>query len=130
MAKRYERNQKRQHRQEIERLGHELTEANRAYTVQQRRAASAKDDAFQEFAANGDRINHAMDLISRELGKAMGPHFAPHVAKLVESSKHHQGTQSGSFVAFTSMSDPIDFRVLRIEGRIEPIHYCIQVSLD
>lgn len=129
MAKRYGRNQKRQHRQEIERLGNELIDANRAYAVLQRRSASAKDDAFQEFVTHSGRINHAMDLISRELGKAMGPHFAPHVAKLMESAKQQNRSLSERFVSFSSMNDPVDFRVLRIEGRIEPIHYCIQVSL-
>lgn len=127
MAKRYGRNQKRQHRQEIERLAVELNGANRDNRILQNRVSTARNDAFQDFVAQGDRINFGLECISRELGRAMGPHFEPHVKKLIESNKEYRRT-SEPILSFSMVEDPIDFRVMRIEGRIAPLHYCIQVS--
>lgn len=76
MSKRYGRNQKRAARQKIAEL--------------EGRLASAKEEAFQDYARQHDMIGEAVKRIGVELGRALGPQLLPIAEKILASDRRSE----------------------------------------
>jgi hypothetical protein len=124
MGSRYGRNQRRAHRERIAAL--ELAERRareRAYSAETK-ARTAREDVLREFVQAGPYYGKAMERIGAELGRMMGPHFAPHVKKLMDANQ----TRRSEPITWDAKVSMDQMTVSYIEGRIEPIYYRLAVS--
>lgn len=126
MAQRYGRNQRRAHRERIAVLERQASnDAMRAASAE-RRLASAREDAMREMVRSEPFVKEAMKRIGAELGRAMGPHFADHVYKLMDANQDRRHSSPISFDAAVNLDS---VTVSYIEGRVEPLHYRIAIML-
>lgn len=121
MAQRYGRNQRRAHRERIVELERAAASAQSRASRAEGSLRLAREDAMREMVRSAPYVGQAMAQIGRELGRAMGPHFEPHVRKLMDANQDHRRYPSP--ITFDAAMPLDDVTVSYIEGRIEPITY-------
>jgi hypothetical protein len=124
MTSRYGRNQRRAHRQRIAELEVAATTAEHRARSAEARLSTAREDALRQLVRSEPYVQEAMRRVGSELGRAMGPHFAPHVEKLMQANQR----RGPSPIRFDAAVDPYEMTVSYIEGRIEPIVYRIALA--
>ena len=124
MTSRYGRNQRRAHRERIAELERAASAATGRAFAAERRLATAREDALRGLVKSEPFIRAAMERLGHALGREMGPHFAPHVEKLMQINQR----RSPSPIAFDAKVSPYEQTVSYVEGRIEPITYRVALS--
>ena len=120
MTSRYGRNQRRAHREQIAKLERDVSSAQWRASSAEGRLRDARQEAMRELVKSEPYVKEAMNRLGYELGRAMGPHFQPHVEKLMAMD---QRRRSEAHIAFDASIRADQMTVSYIEGRIEPIVY-------
>lgn len=133
MANRYGRNQKRKHREEIERLSaeakrltaHLSAEAGRRLQAEES-ARLARIKAIEEISNHSARILEIQKIMAHELGEALGKELRPHAEKLMKALRSEPGRQWS--IGFTGR-EYVDVKdaVLVLRGSIPSQHYEMMV---
>lgn len=122
MSRRYGRNQRRAHRQEIERLNAQVVEVERRERMANFRAEEAYSKAVREIAESGGYIDYALRRISEELARAY-PQALREAAERVMSSRREQPPiRFDAFVDWSKMEQCVVIR-----GEIPALRYNIAV---
>lgn len=127
MTKRYGRNQRRKHRQEIEALTRNL---ERAEAARQRAASElryAKDRAFQEYAANHDLLKTTSKALGDRIAMLLAPELERHASELMQQAAVHRPLLS---LDSPNHGPSAEQKVQYIRGRIEPIEYTYAVLME
>jgi len=123
VGNRYGRNQKRAHREEIERLNKELSELEfRAYRAE-RTASDAVSKAYQDFVRNGEYVDYATKEICRELARSYAPALREAAEKVLSSRRNSPPIR---FDAYSSPAIGMMTSTV-IRGEIPALRYNIQV---
>jgi hypothetical protein len=125
MTKRYGRNQKRRHREQIAELQRDLTAAiHRAEAMAagkrfaERRLADARRDALEQFMREHPYIEEEFRLMLVKLHEAYGPQLVD-AAKKIMASDHNRRRH----LSLDVREDPRDRRATVVRGTIEPLTY-------
>lgn len=130
MSRRYGRNQKRAHKAKIAeaeaetaRVSAQLQSEQYQHRQTRARLSEVKGAAFNEFLSQSGQYEAAVEHMSRELGRALGPKLMPEAEKVLRA-----GLQGRPPIRFEAFDDPMDMRVTRISGEIPALRYTIQIA--
>lgn len=124
MSKRYGRNQKRAHREEIERLTTELQRSSQRERLHKLEASQSYANALGEFIKRGDYIDYALRRMSEELARAYPSKELEEAARKIISSR--RDSPPVRFDAYAA-NDFSQMNVTVIRGEIPALRYNIQV---
>jgi hypothetical protein len=133
MAKRYGRNQRRAHREQIALLETHLSKAKQEESAARSsawhariEASNAREIALRELVNREDMIKACMSEVGYELARTMGPHYKEHIEKLLAADVRRRPLALVNFDAVI----PYDkaFKVSYIEGRIDALAYRVAVT--
>ncbi len=127
MAKRYGRNQKRKHLEQINRLQWENYNMNENLISARHSIAAARQDAFKEFAINTGAYKAAIAEIAYKLGERLGEELLPHAQKLLNARKGELLELKLDATHPYAESIYNDYKYSTIDGSIPSLHYRIKV---
>lgn len=121
MAKRYGRNQRRKHREQIAQMEAYVRRVNGQMLTLQHNQNRAVEDAFDMFMKDTGRIDHVIENMRRELTQMFGEKLMPIVEQIVAS---HRGYERRAPIAFDARV-PYDqsVEVVHVRGEIPQLNY-------
>jgi hypothetical protein len=120
MGKRYGRNQKRKHRNEIADLKSRLDSEIFMRRCAEAKSQTARQDALDRFMKDSGLMREAVNRIAYELGRAVGKELEPYAKKLLDyAQKEHE-----DYIDFTILDSPaLDRKVDVLRGEIKRLIY-------
>lgn len=125
MTARYGRKKRRKHAEEVKVLKCALTKMTHRAERAERILHDAKNVALQEFIIRHDLLKFAIDRISLEIGKVLGPKLAPFAKQILEASRK---AHDAPFLTFDMPVNCADVSIEVLRGEIHAIAF--NISLD
>jgi len=122
MSKRYGRNQKRRHREQVKRLEGEVLEKERIAAMYKNKSRESRQEAFNAYLNKSGLLQRAVMEISHQIGKQVGKELEPIALQIFKESY----ADSQPPVRFYDEPD-MERNVRTVSVVMERFEYCVRM---